>query len=126
MRWIGQVMMVTAALAAPVSAQAADWWLIAGGPEDNALFFADAETVVRHSAHVTMRVQRIEKSGQAIETVAHVQCSPPRRAQEESPLRRFACSTEEERMHLGIMLGDKTPRQAAGMIFAMSTANSGP
>ena len=118
MRWISQMMMVTAALV-PVSARAADWWFITGEPEDDALLFADAETVVRRDAQATVHVQRIEKSGQAIETVARVQCEGP---QQDTSLRRFVCSTDE-RLHLGIMLGDKTPRQTAQMIFAMRSSS---
>jgi len=110
MRWIVQMVM-TAAFTAPVSAQAANWWWIAGKPEDAAIFFADAETMVRRNGDVILHVQRVEKSGKVIETVAHVQCSAPQTAQEENPLSLFACSTEDERMHLGIMLGDRTPSQ---------------
>lgn len=102
-------------------AQAADWWLVADAPGDRSVYFADADSMARENGEVALRILRIDRSGEAVEMEHRARCNQRPQSPDEEALRRFACSTEGERMHFAMMLGGMAPDEAASLIFAMES-----
>jgi hypothetical protein len=102
-------------------ANAADWWLVSDQPGDRAVYFADADSLVRDRDDAAVRVLRIDRSGEAVEMEHRARCNGHAASSDEEALRRFACSTADERMHFAMMLGGMAPDEAAGLIFAIGS-----
>lgn len=97
-------------------ASAADWWWVSGQPGSSVVQFVDAESVVREGETVTFLTARVERSDQtARETRETLRCDLE---EGDAALRRFACATDEQRMHFAAMLGPLTPLYAARAVFA--------
>jgi hypothetical protein len=96
-----------ACLSAP--AMAADWWWVSGDPEDAAITFVDAESLMQGKA----RAISVDRSGAVTPLTVTVDCAKPGTA-----VQRFACASEDKRMNSYAMLGGLDPRAAALALFA--------
>ena len=108
------------------AAHAADWWLVSGKPGDQVAVFADVETLTRQEGAASVRVLRIDRAGRSTEALRHVPCSRPAGSSEEDAVRRFACSSEQDRDQFGLILASQTPNQVARLIFGMAPAETPP
>ena len=118
MNCIGRAVLTAAILAGSSQAQAADWWWVSGEPQDRAIQFVDADTVLRDNAHATVQVLSVERTGQSSAKVLRFRCDTPPDSPEIQPIRLFACGEADERVKIAAMLGPITPREAAQAIFA--------
>lgn len=119
MHWTGRIAVAAVMMAGSAQAHAADWWLVAGEPGDDAAIFVDADTIARSADTVTFRMERIPRDGHAIATAEQMRCGTPSAASEEEAVRRFACATQEERMRIALIVSPMTPGDTARLIFAL-------
>lgn len=108
------------------AAHAADWWLVSGKPGDEVAVFADVETLTRQEDGASLRVLRIDRIGRSSETLQQVRCGDRAPSSKADAVRRFACSSEQDRDQIGLILASQTPSQVARMIFAMAPADPAP
>lgn len=110
-----RLLIASVAALVPAQAFAADWWWVAGDPGSNVALFVDADSVTREGEVVTFISARVERGDEAArETRQTMRCGSN---EGDMALRRFACATNEERMHFAAMLGPLTPLYAARAVF---------
>jgi hypothetical protein len=118
MRFCAHIALVSMAAMSAGAAHAADWWLVSGKPGDRVAVFADAETLARRDDSASLRVLRIDRIGRSSEMLQQIRCSGVPSGEDDA-VRRFACSSEQDRDQFGLILASQTPNQVARMIFAM-------
>jgi predicted RNA polymerase sigma factor len=112
-RFLGMMMAAATALA-PATAQAADWWWVAGEPGAQDAWFVDTESISATGSQRSFQMLRIaaDRSSNPEEGV-QVDCARP----SSDSVQRFVCAPPEERNAIGAMLGPVAPEAAAKAIF---------
>ncbi len=117
MRSVAPVMSAAILALSASAAQAADWWLVPGGPGDRVAQFADAATLVRSDDVVGLSVLRIDRAGRSSEAFQHVDCRAHGGWRGAEALRRFACASDRDRDHFGLILASQSPAEVARMVL---------
>jgi hypothetical protein len=108
------MMMAAATALAPVAAQAADWWWVAGEPGSQDAWFVDADSISATGTQRSFQLRRVAADRpEGAEEGAQVDCARG----STDLVQHFVCATPEQRMSLGAMLGPMSPEDAARAIF---------
>lgn len=113
MRFVSAIIVAAGLAVAPATAQAADWWWVAGDPGDDQAWFVDADSINGSGDELSFQQMHVTRSAPAATESRTVSCGGHR----DDPVERFVCASEEERLSIGAMLGPVAPQVAAAAIF---------